>query len=860
MKYALNGLAMPSNTPPPDDPRVHAAAVDALTKHSEFLRRIARALVGDDATADDVVQATWLAALRKPPERGGDARPWLARVLRNEVRQVSRSRRRREARELEAASSEPSAESPFESLVEIERQRRLLEAVAALPAAQRNAIVETFFHGRSYADAARTLGVSSEAVRSRVRRGIEAIRLQFAPDEDDARWLLAISGVGVPGPSARSALRATGSTVSHSALWTATLTMKKILVICTALMIVPAIWMVSRPGTDPMGRGVEAPVERATAAIEPEPMVESSARATRAAVPGPANPVGMERTADAEMLHLHVQGIDRDRTTIEGLSGAIFRDSDPDGRITVVAGLAAVDSKSLNDLRTAVANDRRTLRIELDGRPADFEEGTLDGLEDGQPGETLTVRAWLLQPVRLRVVDARDGSDLARVEVRGGVGSRSEQVVPKASAYFVGGTTRDIGDSPLEIEPSSRMGRYWVSAAEHEWRYVEVDHVEGGDRLVRLQPAGELAVRLPEAPDPKLELRVRVYRSSDGDVAVAEADLRFGRTEFVLGRFLAGEWIVRVETAERGSNARVVDEARGTVVPSERLTLDLDLSEFVEPSGVSFEGVVHLDGAPATGARLHARPWPGSAGRRLGDRAAFELRLEPERGIAPFSFEVTPGSWELLLTPYEVSRRYEVSATGLRGAVLEAPPLVDVSVEVREEGSDRALDLDHIRFTTVSRSRAHEGSGMALQRVDAVPGSSGKFRFLAPEGELSLAIPTTGHVLEGHTIEVTAPKSERVVRLRRRARAHLRFVNGGFTVPVRPEHIATVIRSFDEKEIRNSTVRAIESGVARIEVEEEGFHRIEFEAPEGFEKPASIDVEFAVEDPPTVEVVLSPIR
>ena len=44
--------------------------IETLLRHSEWAQALARRLVSDDATADDVVQEAWLAALRRPPRLG----------------------------------------------------------------------------------------------------------------------------------------------------------------------------------------------------------------------------------------------------------------------------------------------------------------------------------------------------------------------------------------------------------------------------------------------------------------------------------------------------------------------------------------------------------------------------------------------------------------------------------------------------------------------------------------------------------------------------------------------------------------------------------------------------------------------
>lgn len=58
---------------------------EELLEHAAWIRRLARRLVQGEARADDLVQETWLAALRAAP-RGGPLRPWLARVARNFAR------------------------------------------------------------------------------------------------------------------------------------------------------------------------------------------------------------------------------------------------------------------------------------------------------------------------------------------------------------------------------------------------------------------------------------------------------------------------------------------------------------------------------------------------------------------------------------------------------------------------------------------------------------------------------------------------------------------------------------------------------------------------------------------------------
>ena len=59
---------------------------EALFAHREWVRNLARRLVADDATAEDVEQQTWLSAVLSPPRHTSAPKAWLATILRNWAR------------------------------------------------------------------------------------------------------------------------------------------------------------------------------------------------------------------------------------------------------------------------------------------------------------------------------------------------------------------------------------------------------------------------------------------------------------------------------------------------------------------------------------------------------------------------------------------------------------------------------------------------------------------------------------------------------------------------------------------------------------------------------------------------------
>src|SRR5204863_5008307 len=105
---------------------------DLLTS-ADWLRQLARHVVhGDQGLADDVVQETWLAAVKSPPTAGRPPRPWLAQVLRNLVRKDVRSSRNRAGREAAVREASEIAASAEDLLQRAETHRLLAELVTNL--------------------------------------------------------------------------------------------------------------------------------------------------------------------------------------------------------------------------------------------------------------------------------------------------------------------------------------------------------------------------------------------------------------------------------------------------------------------------------------------------------------------------------------------------------------------------------------------------------------------------------------------------------------------------------------------------------------------------------------------------------
>lgn len=170
--------------------------VDELLAHSEWLRRLALGLARGVVDPEDLVQATYVTALRQPNRGDLTPRRWLAQVLRNVWRMRVRSDMRRAAREGEfMAATYPEGAPSAEALFERARGRRLLaELVAELDEPYRSTVLMRFHEGLSSAEIARREGVPAGTVRWRLMTGLDRLRqsLDEKCEGDRERWVVAL--------------------------------------------------------------------------------------------------------------------------------------------------------------------------------------------------------------------------------------------------------------------------------------------------------------------------------------------------------------------------------------------------------------------------------------------------------------------------------------------------------------------------------------------------------------------------------------------------------------------------------------------------------------------------------------------
>jgi RNA polymerase sigma-70 factor (ECF subfamily) len=157
-------------------------ALDTLyTRHARAVFSLALAMLGDHTGATDLTQDVFVLVWRSAGayQPTGSARAWLLRLTRNRAIDALRRARRRLAHETTLPAQVFQAlPAPLARADAAERQA-VRDALAALPAAQRDALFLAFFQGCSHQEIATYLRTPLGTIKAHIRRALQTLRQQL---------------------------------------------------------------------------------------------------------------------------------------------------------------------------------------------------------------------------------------------------------------------------------------------------------------------------------------------------------------------------------------------------------------------------------------------------------------------------------------------------------------------------------------------------------------------------------------------------------------------------------------------------------------------------------------------------------
>jgi len=678
---------------PPTGPERTTA--EDLLRHGAWIRALARGLVGDAATADDLVQETYVAALRHPPERRRSLRPWLKQVVVNAARQHARGLERRSRREEQAR--EPSAPTdPSEWAERLETERRLTDALAGLDEPFRSTLMLRYYEGLEPTEIARREGTPPGTVRWRVKRGLELLRERLDGVYGNRNaWSLALLPLARTGSGAATAVTtssfALSGVLTMSVLWKVTGAAIVTVALAYGLAWTGALprsfvpFMSERPAPvsfRPLGEEIDPPVVQAAPAKGPR---ETARRALLAAAPTPviAEPATIDSPAptvvQARVVDAAGNALRGVELRLRGGSGdePVAR-TGADGRVELEVPLAEGEKSFLLELRSHGFGSRGEQVV-------------------AHAGETVFLGTIVLHPggaVSGRVVDA-DGAPIEGARITVGDLETPERVLKRErlrrsdSSVPMTATARD-GSFALGGTPEGFV-RLWANADGFLASYTAPIEVRPGEEsfgvaIVLEQLSPENLVRgivLDPAGAPVGHARLDFRSKASGTTMIGDREAGpDGTFEFLLHAD-ALLWLT----------ARDPDGRYGAASASEIETGELDLVlQLVDVNQVDLQ-VLDRDGEAVEryafeivspdGSFVHAR---SERTARVGGAATFGRPTEA------FVVRIEAPGYELAevgpLDPAFVSAGVELrvdEAPRLRGRVTDRDgPVADARVRLHE--------------------------------------------------------------------------------------------------------------------------------------------------------------------------------
>ncbi len=161
---------------------------DLYERYGRTAYGLALKIVRDDAEAEDIVHDAFVAVCQRADQyhaERGTVAAWLVTTVRNlALDRVRRRSRRAKIVERDLKHELPQAPpGPEGELLGDQERRRVLAAMANLPAVQRETLLVAFFEGLSYPEIAERENVPLGTIKSRAARALGALRAALGSSE-----------------------------------------------------------------------------------------------------------------------------------------------------------------------------------------------------------------------------------------------------------------------------------------------------------------------------------------------------------------------------------------------------------------------------------------------------------------------------------------------------------------------------------------------------------------------------------------------------------------------------------------------------------------------------------------------------
>ena len=360
---------------------------------------------------------------------------------------------------------------------------------------------------------------------------------------------------------------------------------------------------------------------------------------------------------------------------------------------------------------------------------------------------SIEIEARIPRAATLRVLDAHSGIELddliiLSAEVNGRLGA-----VEHPGSAFDGAATHVR--SPVDVMDVMGRGllkdglmQVLVGREGYAWTRVVLDGERGGERVVGLEPSGNLEVDILGIGHIN-RVDLVLYAVGHREPFLVQALQRTGPV--LLQGLAPKEYLVSVEVSDEAHGPSMLTESPVTVLSSETVFVVLDL-----------ESRSNLPLVSATGRVLMPKAW--------GDREELEISLEcldsPSGNAEPYQetevevsgsksgydiFEWTFGGLQVGQYKFEILEPSFVAVVsvpigGLIGCEVRIPPPIRVALRVIDAASGAAIEDSVVAWSHDVPQGVGSYSPNHARKVDGV------FEFVAPGPEINLSVSAEGYV------------------------------------------------------------------------------------------------------------------